>query len=288
MVVNGPAGLAGPAGQSIPLKEHPRPDFQRDQWLNLNGLWDFRFDPQNAGENEKWYDKSDSFDKKILVPFPWGSKLSGVNNEAEIGWYSRQIEVPSDWNGKKIFIVFGASDWITTAWLDGQKLGSYQGGYTPFEFEITPYLKKGEKQQLVVRVDDSPFPYKLYGKQGYGEAKGIWQTVYLDARGQCFVKSLKFTPDIDNQKVNVKITTSQPGSDNTSVKIKFLNGSQTNPEITRKLPKGSSDLSFEIPIEKMQLWDLDNPFLYDVKVSVLNQITELIASRVILECARSA
>ena len=139
-----PAELAGQR-QSIPLKEHPRPDFQREQWLNLNGLWDFRFDPQNTGENEKWYDKTDSFDKKILVPFPWGSKLSGVENEAEIGWYSRQIEVPSDWNGKKVFIVFGASDWITTAWLDGQKLGTFQGGYTPFEFEITPLYKKGRE-----------------------------------------------------------------------------------------------------------------------------------------------
>ena len=263
-----PAINYGQSVQSVPLMEHPRPDFQRDQWLNLNGLWDFRFDPQNAGENEEWYNKADSFDKKILVPFPWGSKLSGVNNEAEIGWYSRQIEVPSDWNGKKIFIIFGASDWITTAWIDGQKLGSYQGGYTPFEFEITPYLKKGEKQQLVVRVDDSPFPYKLYGKQGYGEAKGIWQTVYLDARGQSYVKSVKFTPDIDSQKINVKISTSQPGSGETFVKIKFLNGSQTNPETTLKIQKGSSDLVFEIPIEKMQLWDLDNPFLYDVKVSV--------------------
>ena len=261
--------------QSIPLKEHPRPDFQREQWLNLNGLWDFRFDPQNVGENEKWYNKPNSFDRKIMVPFPWGSKLSGLDNEAEIGWYSRQIEVPSDWNGKKIFIVFGASDWITKVWLDGQPIGSFQGGYTPFEFEITPYLKNGEKQQLVVRVDDSPFPYKLEGKQGYGQAKGIWQTVYLDARGTAFIKSIKFTPDIDRQKIAVKVAISQPASGNTSVKIKFLNGGQTNPEISRKLPKGSAEMSFEIPVEKMQLWDLNNPFLYDVKASVIESDTEL-------------
>jgi hypothetical protein len=265
----------GQSLQSIPLKEHPRPDFQRDQWFNLNGLWDFRFDPQNAGENEKWYDKSDSFDKKILVPFPWGSELSGVENEAEIGWYKRQIEIPPHWNGKKVFIVFGASDWITKAWLDGQMLGTFQGGYTPFEFEITQYIKNGAKQQLVVRVDDSPFPCKLEGKQGYGQAKGIWQTVYLDARGECFIKSLKFTPDIDNQKVMVKITINQPGSGNGSVKIKFLNGNQTSPEITRKIQKGSSDLNIEIPIEKMQLWDLNNPFLYDVKASVFESDKEL-------------
>jgi hypothetical protein len=278
--VSNPAEPAGQALQTIPLKEHPRPDFQRDQWLNLNGLWDFRFDPQNAGENEKWYDKADSFDRKILVPFPWGSKLSGVSNDAEIGWYSRKIEVPSDWNGKKVFIVFGASDWITTAWLDGKKLGTFQGGYTPFEYEITPYIKKGGIQQLVVRVDDSPFPYKLEGKQGYGQAKGIWQTVYLDARGQSYIKSIKFTPDIDNRKVIVKINTSQQSSGNTSVKIRFLNGSQTNPEIISKIQKGSSEIRLEVPVEKMQLWELNNPFLYEVMASVLESDTEL-------DCIRS-
>jgi hypothetical protein len=269
LILNSLAGRSyGQTLQSIPLKEHPRPDFQREQWLNLNGLWDFRFDPQNLGEKEKWYGNPDTFDRKILVPFPWGSKLSGVDNIAEIGWYHRQIEIPSDWNGKKVFIVFGASDWITTAWLDGQNIGTFQGGYTPFEFEITPYIKKGEKQQLVVRVDDSPFPYKLNGKQGYGQAKGIWQTVYMEARGECFIKSIKITPDIDRQRVIVKVTASQPGTGNTFIKIKILNGNQSNPEIIRKLQKGLSETSFEIPIEKMELWDLNNPFLYDVNATL--------------------
>lgn len=267
-------GQTEKAVQSIPLKEHPRPDFQREQWLNLNGIWDFRFDIQNEGEQEKWFDKPDSFDKKILVPFPWGSKLSGVDNEAEIGWYSRQIEIPSGWEGKKIFIIFGASDWITTAWLNGQKMGTFQGGYTPFEFDITPYIRKSGKQHLVVRADDSPFPYKLEGKQGYGQVKGIWQTVYLEARGQSYIRSIRFTPDIDNQKVLVKITTNQPGSDNTTLKINFLTGSQANPEIRKKILKGSADLNFEIQIDNMQLWDLNNPFLYEVKVSMIESESE--------------
>jgi hypothetical protein len=254
--------------ETIPLKEHPRPDFQREQWLNLNGTWDFRFDGKNAGEAEKWFDKPESFDKKIVVPFPWGSSLSGVANEAEIGWYGRKIEVPSDWDGKRIFIIFGASDWITTVWLDGVKLGSYQGGYTPFEFELTPYIKKGQAQNLVVRVDDTPFQFKLYGKQGYGEAKGIWQTVYLDARGQNFIKSVKFTPDIDKQKVGVRVILSQPGNANTAVKVKFLNGDQAVPETVKKPEKNSDVVTFDIPVEKMHLWELNDPFLYDVKISV--------------------
>ncbi len=265
----------GQVVQQIPLPEHPRPDFQREMWQNLNGLWDFKFDTKNVGEQEKWYNQTSSFDKKILVPFPWGSKLSGVTNEAEIGWYSRQIEVASDWEGKKTFIVFGASDWITTAWLDGQALGTFQGGYTPFEFDITPFIKKGQKQQLVVRVDDSPFPYKLEGKQGYGQAKGIWQTVYLDARGQSFIKIIHFTPDIDKQIVTVLAKTSQPSTGNTSIKLKFLNGDQTKPEIIQKIKKGQSEITFQVPIEKMKLWNLDNPFLYDVEASVLEKDSEI-------------
>lgn len=265
----------GQVVQQIPLPEHPRPDFQREMWQNLNGLWDFKFDAKNVGEEEKWYNQTSSFDNKILVPFPWGSKLSGVTNDAEIGWYSRQIEVTSNWEGKKTFIVFGASDWITTAWLDGQALGTFQGGYTPFEFDITPFIKKGQKQQLVVRVDDSPFPYKLEGKQGYGQAKGIWQTVYLDARGQSFIKIIHFTPDIDKQIVNVLVKTSQPSTGNTSIKLKFLNGDQTKPEIIQKIKKGQSEIIFQVPIEKMILWNLDNPFLYDVEASVLEKDSEL-------------
>src|SRR4029077_3981808 len=103
----------------IPLPEHPRPDFQRGQWLNLNGTWQFWFDHQETK-------------RQILVPFSWGAPLSGVPDSGDIGWYARDITVPEAWRGRRIFLVFGASDWHTTAWLDDQKLGEHQGGYTPF------------------------------------------------------------------------------------------------------------------------------------------------------------
>ena len=254
--------------ESIPLPEHPRPDFMREQWVNLNGLWNFKFDKQNVGEGEKWFSDTRSFDKKILVPYSWGSKLSGISNEADIAWYSRKIEVPGNWNGKKVFIIFGACDWKTTVWLDGQLLGTYQGGYTPFEFDITPFLKKGQSQSLVVKVDDTPYPFKLEGKQGYGEAKGIWQTVYLEARGQVALKNIHFTPNIDKSLVQVKAELNIPAPVDENLKIKFLNGNQTNPEIIQKIKKGSSELLFQIPVEKMHLWNLDDPYLYDVQVSV--------------------
>ncbi len=271
ILINNP--VTGQSTDKIPLPEHPRPDFHREQWKNLNGTWNFRFDPENSGINERWYDKPDKFDQKIVVPFPWGSKLSGVDNEAEIGWYNRAIEIPEDWDGKRIFIVFGASDWITTAWVNGQKIGTYQGGYTPFEFDITQYVKTGGKHQLVVRVDDSPFPYKLEGKQGYGQAKGIWQTVYLESRGENFIKSVHFTPDIDNRKVTVKVITNQPAGTKTSLKLEFMNGRLETPEIIQKFKNGTNELNFHVPVQNMILWDLNNPFLYDVEVTILENNT---------------
>ena len=163
------------ADDAIPLPENPRPDFERADWVNLNGQWQFHFDKENAGETAGWSDGKKDFPDRITVPFPWGSKLSGLENKADIGWYQRSIKVPELWKGKRVFLVVGACDWLTKGWFDGHALGQHQGGYTPFEFELTPDIKWGETQPVVLRVDDTPHPFELQGKQGYGDAKGIWQ-----------------------------------------------------------------------------------------------------------------
>ena len=118
----------------IPLPEHPRPDFQRPAWVNLNGTWQFRFDPNDEGLAQAWPRGGVPFPLAITVPFPWGSKLSGLPDTAKIGWYARTIEVPAAWQGQRVFLVVRAADWHTTAWLDGIEIGQHQGGYTPFEF----------------------------------------------------------------------------------------------------------------------------------------------------------
>ena len=126
------------------MPEHPRPDFERPAWVNLNGTWQFRFDPRDEGLAQTWQQREADFPLAIKVPFPWGSALSGVPDGAPIGWYARTVEVPSGWEGRRVFLVIGAADWKTTAWLDGQKLGEHQGGYTPFEFELTPHVRPGK------------------------------------------------------------------------------------------------------------------------------------------------
>lgn len=253
---------------SIPLPEHPRPDFERPLWLNLNGKWSFRFDSLDAGEKESWFTSTPGFDKQIMVPFPWGSALSGLENEADIGWYSRIIEVPANWDGSRVFIIVGASDWITKIWLDGNYLGMNQGGYTPFEFELTPFIKKGLKQRLTIRVDDTPKPYKLEGKQGYGEAKGIWQTLYLEARGENYLTAIHFTPDIDKQSVKASGRLALPVAVSSQISIRFLNAGEQNRNAVIELKKGQQDFSFEIPMPGMRLWTLNDPYLYETEVSL--------------------
>ena len=148
-----------------PLPEHPRPDFNRPTWKNLNGSWDFKFDSDNRGLKEGWF-KGTKFDKKIIVPFPWGSKLSKVKDEANIGWYYREINIPKDWRSKRTFITIGASDWETSVWIDGKFVGKHQGGYVPFSFDLTPHLKYGQNQKLTIRVDDAAGDPKKFNR-GY-------------------------------------------------------------------------------------------------------------------------
>jgi hypothetical protein len=236
-----------------PLSEHPRPDLQRDQWLNLNGYWDFTFDSSLTAPAR--------YAKKILVPFPWGSPLSEVKDEADVAWYHKEIKIPATWTGKRIFINIGASDWETSIFLDGVQIGKHQGGYTPFDAELAG-VKLGSTHQLAIRVDDKRRMFTLYGKQGYGNARGIWQTVYLEARGQNFVDHYAVNPDIDTKKAQVKVYLGSTAKKDQVVKITLSNGQTASLQIAA----GKLEGSVEIPIKTMHLWSLEDPFLYGLKI----------------------
>lgn len=255
------------AAQQIPLPEHPRPDFERAQWQNLNGQWQFEFDSLDQGINNKWLEGNAAFSHRITVPFPWGSQLSGVKDKADIAWYKREITINPEWKNKRTFLTIGASDWETTVWLDGKLLGTHQGGYTPFSFDLTELVTYGKAQKLVVRVDDKRRDFTLYGKQGYGNARGIWQTPYLEARGKEYAEAIHFIPDIDKETATATIYL--PAEAKTDIKASVTIKTATTPiskEVT--IPKGKVKFIFTIAIPKPHLWSLDDPYLYDVDVTV--------------------
>jgi len=250
----------------IPLPEHPRPDFERAEWLNLNGRWRFALDARDEGQRLGWPGGSLPGNREILVPFSWGAPLSGVVDSADIGWYERQITVPEAWSGRRVFLVFGASDWRTTAWLDGTKLGEHQGGYTPFSFELPSRLRAGT-HRVIVRVDDTPHPFKLEGKQGYGQARGLWQTVYLEARGTTPLAAVHFTPWRDLNGVRVDARLLEPAPRALTLSVTFDNR-EGQPVFMSRVARGATAARLDIPLPNAHRWSVDDPFLHEVTVRV--------------------
>ena len=264
------AAAQAPRGDSIPLPEHPRPDFHRAQWQNLNGTWRFRFDRADAGERAGWFRAPLASPRAITVPFSWGAPLSGVPDSADVGWYERTVQVPAAWRGRRVFLVVGASDWKTSAWLDGVKLGEHQGGYTPFSLELTPHLKWGTAQRLTMRVDDAQHAFKLEGKQGYGKARGIWQTIYLEARGSAPLELVHFTPDPNGGKVGVRARLLEPAPRDLTVRVAVTNASR-EAAVSGRVARGEREVRFDIALPNARLWSLEDPFLHEAAVTVAGE-----------------
>jgi|TARA_B110000503_G_scaffold129031_1_gene200815 hypothetical protein len=248
--------------QTIPLPEHPNPIKFRNQWINLNGKWNFTFDSLNQGIKDHWQNEG-LFEKQIMVPFPWGSPLSEITDDADIGWYQRKIKIPSHWKGQRVFLIIGASDWETHVWIDDQLLGIHQGGYVPFEFEIENPNYQSE-QWLTIRVDDTRRAHTLYGKQGYGNARGIWQTVYLEARGVAFLNNLHITPDIDRSMVKIAAFLPQAQKKSDTVKITLFDD-QTKINGFLTFFQDQQTATTEMLIPNPTLWTLENPHLYQIQ-----------------------
>jgi beta-galactosidase/beta-glucuronidase len=250
-----------------PLPEYPRPQMSRDAWQNLNGLWDYALKP--AGSNIPA-----SFDGKILVPYPVESSLSGVMKtvgEKQELWYHRSFTVPSGWKGKDVMLHFGAVDWKADVWVNDVKVGSHVGGYTPFSFNITPWLSKAGDQKLVVRVwDPTDKGYQPRGKQvadprgiWYTAVTGIWQTVWLEPVSTAHLQSLRITPNIDGGNLTVSGQTagSRPG-DQVEVKV-YDQG------VLKGSGRAAAGEEVLVAVPDAKLWSPESPFLYDLEVNLL-------------------
>lgn len=247
------------------LPEYPRPIMERSDWQNLNGLWEYAILPLGQTEPAR-------FDGKILVPFAVESSLSGV--QKELGkekelWYKRTFSVPSNWRGKQILLHFGAVDWKTEVFLNDVKIGSHKGGYTPFSFDITPYLSSGE-QKLVVKVwDPTTDGYQPVGKQNtkpegiwYTPVSGIWQTVWLEPVNNKHIVAIKAIPDIDSKKMTMDICT-KGTSFGDVIEVIVKDG---NTLVAKS--KAAVGQPLEIALANPKLWSPESPFLYDVEINL--------------------
>jgi len=249
------------------LPDYPRPQMVREQWFNLNGLWEYAIKPEGD-------DAPATYDGNILVPFAVESALSGVGKSVERGnrlWYRRAFQVPASFKKKSVLLHFGAVDWRCEVFVNGKKAGMHQGGYDPFTFDISTYLKTG-LQEIVVSVwdpsDEGPQPR---GKQvieprgiWYTSVTGIWQTVWLEAVSKTYIESLRQTPDVDHRQLHVraKVSNLQPGD---HLKITARDGTQLVWEQETEATEATLEIS------NPKLWSPDTPFLYDLVVTILRK-----------------
>ena len=251
-----------------PLPEYPRPQLKRNgNWQNLNGVWQYAIIDANVQTIPA------NFDGNILVPYPVESALSGVGKR--IGkdkalWYKNTVPISKPLSGNQLILHFGAVDWQCDVFVNGQKIGQHEGGFDPFSFNITNYLKKGKTQEIALRVwDPTDEGTQPRGKQvnqpegiWYTPVSGVWQTVWTEVVPATYIAATKQTPDIDKEQidVSVEITNAQQGD---IVKIVAIDKGKEVGEVVT-----ASGVVAGIKIDNPKLWSPSSPYLYGLKVYV--------------------
>jgi len=266
--------------------EHPRPQFQRDSWLNLNGTWNFAFDFGLTGEEKGWHTDPSALGMRIEVPFCPESRLSGIAHTDFIpsAWYSRTFSIPSEWRGQLVFLNFGAVDYYCRAWVNGRLVGKHYGSSSSFSFEITDALTDGENTVVVCAVDDTRSGIQPLGKQStllkshgcaYSRTTGIWQTVWLEARPRTYLDSVRITPDLDGERfvLTPVIRDIQRG-------VAFRATLIADRREVSSVESTASGVPVQLAVPDARAWSPSDPYLYDVKLELVQsgQTVDLVHS----------
>lgn len=254
-----------------PLNDYPRPQMARENWQNLNGLWDYAIAPKDDARPK-------AFEGQILVPFPVESALSGVMrriDDRQRLWYRRAF-TPERANGERLLLHFGAVDWETTVWVNGKEVGRHRGGYDPFSFDITDALQGDAEQELVVAVldpsDRGPQPRgKQVSKPGgiyYTPTTGIWQTVWLEAVPAAHIESLKIVPDLDKSQVRITVHCSEPATQKVTVTLTGASARDERVKLPAASASGKPGAELIIDVKDARPWSPEKPWLYDFAVTL--------------------
>ena len=258
-----------------PRAEYPRPQFERADWVNLNGEWSFALDLSDSGRDRDFYN-SKGFEQRITVPFAPESKLSGIGYTDFINsvWYQRMIRIPSAWQGKRVKLNFGAVYYESEVYIDGRFVGRHYGGSDSFSFDITDFVGDGKEHSIVVHAEsDLRSGTQPGGKQStnyysygcsYTRTTGIWQTVWMEAVDDMALERVQVVTDIDNEQIVVIPTYYNVAGGNT-LSVEVRDGGKVVAHAESAAVQG---VPVVVALKKAKLWSPESPFLYDVVYEV--------------------
>lgn len=263
--------------------ESPRPDRYRENWIDLNGSWEFAFDDEERGLAEKWYEEHE-YSSSIQVPYCYQSKSSGIQDTAKHFhlWYERKVEITEEMKGRRLWLNFGAVDYEAVIWIEGRYAGAHKGGFTSHSYDITELIDMEKSDfRITVYCKDDDSVRKPRGKQHWEEktdrcwytaTSGIWQNVWLELTAGYRIENIRITPDIDNKTAEVELRFSEkPAAGRLCFEVTYKGKEIRRGEIS--VLKEKERLVFSVenedPIDnKLHLWEPGQPNLYGLRLSV--------------------